>query len=292
MSDSVETRSLSFADHSDGDDRDPLPGGARRAVTRDAIRLFASILAVLVICEAIVMAILNALGLRGVWDIALDPLLLAVLATPLLCWLVVRPAWRMLLRKTEAEAEVRQARARLGRVIEATPEPFLVIDRDHRVVMANKAARDMAGGIDPAKVDVRCYQMSHHRDEPCNDAEHPCPLQRVVATGQSVHVTHTRHTADGEPRITDVLASPIFDASGEVAQIIEICHDVTDRTRAEEDMKAVMGELEQFNRLAVGRENRMIELKREVNELSRKAGVAPPYDLAAIDVVSEGAGHE
>ncbi|KKL70517.1 hypothetical protein LCGC14_2104110, partial [marine sediment metagenome] len=39
---------------------------------------------------------------------------------------------------------------------------------------------------------------------------------------------------------------------------------------------------ERFNRLAVGREQRMIELKREVNEMARKAGVAPPYDSALV----------
>jgi len=44
--------------------------------------------------------------------------------------------------------------------------------------------------------------------------------------------------------------------------------------------KRAEDELSRFNRLAVGRELRMIELKREVNEMARRAGVAPPYDLA------------
>ena len=46
------------------------------------------------------------------------------------------------------------------------------------------------------------------------------------------------------------------------------------------DRKQAEDESRRFNRQAVGREERMIELKREVNEMARKAGAAPPYDLA------------
>jgi len=54
--------------------------------------------------------------------------------------------------------------------------------------------------------------------------------------------------------------------------------EIAERRRTAEQLSGKMSELEQFNRLAVGREQRMIELKREVNEFARKAGAAPPYD--------------
>ena len=56
--------------------------------------------------------------------------------------------------------------------------------------------------------------------------------------------------------------------------------EIADRERAQEELNDRMLELERFNHLAVGREQRMIELKREVNEMARKAGAAPPYDLS------------
>ena len=56
--------------------------------------------------------------------------------------------------------------------------------------------------------------------------------------------------------------------------------EVIDHKRSEKALQQRMDELEQFNRLVVGREERMIELKGEVNEMARKAGVSPPYDLA------------
>jgi len=59
--------------------------------------------------------------------------------------------------------------------------------------------------------------------------------------------------------------------------------EVADRKRVQEQLSRRMRQLEQFNRLAVGREQRMIELKREVNEMARKAGAAPPYDLGFVE---------
>jgi hypothetical protein len=44
-------------------------------------------------------------------------------------------------------------------------------------------------------------------------------------------------------------------------------------------------DLERFNRLAVGREQRMIDLKREVNDLLRQAGKPPAYDLSVMTQV-------
>jgi PAS domain S-box-containing protein len=62
--------------------------------------------------------------------------------------------------------------------------------------------------------------------------------------------------------------------------------DITERRRAEEqiqnymeELRASNEELERFNRAAVDRELRMIELKKEINSLSQQAGREPPYPL-------------
>lgn len=55
--------------------------------------------------------------------------------------------------------------------------------------------------------------------------------------------------------------------------------EIVERRRTEAQLGEHARELEQFNRLAVGRELRMIELKREVNELNRSLGLPPRYDV-------------
>ena len=54
---------------------------------------------------------------------------------------------------------------------------------------------------------------------------------------------------------------------------------VAERTKELAQSKA---ELERFNRLAIGREQRMIELKQQVNELLQEAGKPPAYDLSFV----------
>jgi PAS domain S-box-containing protein len=53
--------------------------------------------------------------------------------------------------------------------------------------------------------------------------------------------------------------------------------DITERTLAEIALKEKMNELKRFHSLVIGRELRMIELKKEVNELLRKSGLEEKY---------------
>jgi CheY-like chemotaxis protein len=75
----------------------------------------------------------------------------------------------------------------------------------------------------------------------------------------------------------------------------QLAREIAERQRAEEALQKARDELEQrveelerFNRLAVGREQRVIELKRQVNGLSEELGREPPYDVSfANDVRDE-----
>ena len=65
----------------------------------------------------------------------------------------------------------------------------------------------------------------------------------------------------------------IRDSKGELRGFTKILRDLTERQRAEE-------ELTRFNNAAVGRENRMIELKKEVNDLCKLLKKSTRYNLA------------
>ena len=61
-----------------------------------------------------------------------------------------------------------------------------------------------------------------------------------------------------------------------------------DLERRNEELARSIASLETFNRLAVGREERIIELKEKVNALSRELGRSEPYDLSEILGASRG----
>ena len=53
--------------------------------------------------------------------------------------------------------------------------------------------------------------------------------------------------------------------------------DVTERKKIEDNLKDKMNKLEKWNRLTIGRELKMIKLKKEINELLEKAGLSEKY---------------
>jgi len=59
----------------------------------------------------------------------------------------------------------------------------------------------------------------------------------------------------------------------------ELEEEITLRRRAEAVVQQYVEELTHFNSAMVGRELRMIELKKEVNELCKSAGQSPHYSL-------------
>ena len=56
----------------------------------------------------------------------------------------------------------------LHNAFECLADPSMVVGPDFRIVLANAAARIMAGGIDPAAEGLTCYQVSHHCQAPAS----------------------------------------------------------------------------------------------------------------------------
>jgi two-component system CheB/CheR fusion protein len=75
----------------------------------------------------------------------------------------------------------------------------------------------------------------------------------------------------------------ILDEQGEVAEILAVGIDITERKLAEDALRDSNEELERFNRVTVGRELRMVELKMEVNDLCSRLGEKPRHNLDFVD---------
>ena len=55
--------------------------------------------------------------------------------------------------------------------------------------------------------------------------------------------------------------------------------DITDRKKAEKEIEEKYTELSRFRRMAIGREQKMIELKKEINELLKGIGHVEKYKI-------------
>lgn len=127
----------------------------------------------------------------------------------------------------------------LVNVLDALPYPFYIIDAEtYTIVFANRAAGE---GIVPGK--STCYQVSYHRDRPCDDPEHPCPLTRVLTTGEPTVVEHVHYDAQGRQWIMEVHAYPVRADDGSIPYIVEAAVDITERHRAQEEARRHEAEL-------------------------------------------------
>ena len=61
--------------------------------------------------------------------------------------------------------------------------------------------------------------------------------------------------------------------------VLTFMTDITERKRAEEELRRIIAELAKFRRLAIGREQKMIKLKKEINELLKGIGYAEKYKI-------------
>lgn len=75
------------------------------------------------------------------------------------------------------------------------------------------------------------------------------------------------------------LSSSIFKTKGGETLTSMIIRDITEQKRAEETIKERIEELEKFNKFMIGRENKMITLKKEINELCRQLNLPEKYKI-------------
>jgi len=182
---------------------------------------------------AVVIAVLLLKVLAGeipAEELTEIPLLLIIL---LLVFAIARQRGR-------AEALLRDQNQFIKTVFESLGHPFYVIDADdYTIKMANSAA--VSGEMSQA---VTCYALTHRRATPCEDAGYPCPMKQIKKTGKPVSVEHEHYDLNGDRRVYEIHAHPIFDEEGKIIQIIEYTLDVTERKRMEEALRTAQAETE------------------------------------------------
>jgi PAS domain S-box-containing protein len=94
---------------------------------------------------------------------------------------------------------------------------------------------------------------------------------------------------DGKTVWVELTVSPLWEPGGSPDYHIAVVEDITPRKQAETRLKEQLEELRRWHEATLGRENRVLELKREVNRLLAQAGKPARYPGAAPDAGKEGA---
>ncbi len=113
-------------------------------------------------------------------------------------------------------------------IIDILPDPFVVIDRDFRIIAANRNYLKHYGYSRPEEVVGRfCYEVSHHVDTPCSQHGEHCPLETVFETGQASQVMHIHYDRNGGEEHVQLHSNPLFDDEGRVLYVGEYIYPVS-----------------------------------------------------------------
>jgi PAS domain S-box-containing protein len=172
---------------------------------------------------------------------------------------------------------VKNSEERLGQIIDFLPDPTWVIDSEGKVVTWNQAMENLTGISAADMVGKGNYEYSlpfYGERRPILidlvrdwNPEYEKKYLSIKKIGQKlVSESYHPNLGDGGLHLSGN-ASLIYDAAGQVAGAIESLRDNTERKHMEADLRRNLEELELFNKLAIGREIKMIQLKEEINEL-------------------------
>lgn len=107
-------------------------------------------------------------------------------------------------------------------LLDALQEPRILVDREYRILAANKAYRDAFEPTrgSPGLLGRTCYEVSHHFDRPCDQCGESCPRPAALQTGEASCVLHLHHTPRGEEYV-DVELTPLRDEQGHIRYFME-----------------------------------------------------------------------
>ena len=174
-----------------------------------------------------------------------------------------------------AEDELRTSKLMIEEIINAVPVSIFWKDKNLVYLGCNlKFAKD-AGFRSPKEIIGKDdYEMGWSEQAELYRTDD----MQVIKSGISKLLIEEEQTSPLGDKLTLLTnKKALRNSRGEIYGVLGTYLDITKRKKAEKILKDKMDELERFNKLMVGRENKMADLKEEVNELLVKLGKLKKY---------------
>ena len=104
----------------------------------------------------------------------------------------------------------------LSSLVNSHERPFVVINKDYRILAINKAYEHIYGASSKNAVGKKCHQVSHGNDQPCDMEGEVCPLNQVLDTGEPCVCAHLHYDSDHRVHEVKVTAYPLQGSNGEL----------------------------------------------------------------------------
>ncbi len=171
--------------------------------------------------------------------------------------------------------ELSESKRVLQTVLDAVPMRIFWKDKDSRFLGCNPLFACDAGKSDPAELigqDDRAMAWAAQADLYRADD------RRVMESGVAkLNFEEPQTTPDGRKIYLRTSKVPLRNDQGETFGVIGIYDDITEYKLAEEQRRSQLDELRRWQAVMLDREDRILDLKREVNELLTRLQEPPRY---------------
>lgn len=112
-------------------------------------------------------------------------------------------------------------------IFDALYDQVAIIDRNFRIIKANRAYEESYGLSPKQNSTPLCYETLNNLSVPCHEKGKPCPIIQVFETKAPVSMEQVIKNAKGSPVDVELKALPILDSEGNVESAAVILRDIT-----------------------------------------------------------------
>jgi len=193
----------------------------------------------------------------------------------------------------ESEESLSRSLAFTRTVLNSMNDAIAIIDVEDRILLgANNVLLNSLGKEEHEIIGRKCHEVTCQGATPCDSDSKPCPLRRVLETGEHCQVEHAYKDGQGHMRYAEISASPVRNRQGEIVHVVHVKKDISKRKTAELKVE----QLAYFDSLT-GLPNRLLLLDRLSQALGRarrdelRVGVLF-LDLNGFKAINDNLGHE
>lgn len=161
-------------------------------------------------------------------------------------------------------------------VFSTTPDLIVLMDLDSVYQAANEAFCSFVG--------VKMNEIAGKTDFnffTADKAEEYRKWDREVIESGKTRTTDEEVIGINGKRWLSVTRTPVYDADRKISGVLYSCPDITERKENENKLKETLSSLERHNRLMTGREERVLELKKSVNDLLKELGREERFNITS-----------
>ncbi|MBE3065460.1 MAG: PAS domain S-box protein [Spirochaetes bacterium] len=169
---------------------------------------------------------------------------------------------------------MRESEEKYRELVENLNDVIFTVNTDGIITYISSPVRQLTG-YPPDELGGRAFaEVIHPDDLPGLDRRFREILENRLEPWEFRY-----RTKDGQIRWARTSSRPIPEG-GRLVGIRGLFSDITERKRAEEQIRSQLEELQRWHDVMLGREDRVQELKREVNDLLARLGQPPRYPSA------------